>query len=48
MNNEGDVEILDTPGLNEGESADSHHIVDMVKFIRNKGAINMLLFTVNG
>ena len=43
-----DVEVIDTPGLHEGESSDSKHIVDMVKFIRDKGIINMLLFTVNG
>ena len=49
LGSEGRIHLTDTPGLEEGEAADSVHIVDMIKHLKNNlKYVNMFLFTVNG
>ena len=41
--------VVDTPGLAEGESADSKHIIGMIKYLKETvKTVNLFAFTVNG
>ena len=44
----GDVILIDTPGLNDSEGRDAHHIADMAKKLKEHKKVNLFVLVLNG
>ena len=43
------LEVVDTPGLSENETADAKHIIGMIKVLKHDiQKVNLFLFVING